>query len=421
MVILSQKQLQRIKVVEGVVEGRLTVCRGAELLKVSPRQVQRLKQEFDPEDATWVYHGNQGRTPVNAIPEAVRQKVIELARGAYAGFNDHHLQEKLAQQEDLAVSRQSVRRILREAGIASPQKRRAPKYRSRRERRDQEGAMLQADGSRHDWLEGRGPRLTLLGMIDDATGRVPIARFQSEHEDTAGYLRISRQLVEETGIPLSIYRDQHGTFQRNDTHWSVAEQLAGRQDLTQLGRCWEELGITSIPALSPQAKGRVERLWRTFQDRLISELRLAQAGSVEQANAVLERFLPEYNQRFAKPARNSALAYRKLDRRLDLDYIFSLRYDRTVGNDHVITAIPGVVIQLPPLANGRGYAGKKVEVCHQPSGDFHVYLERRRLHVQPADPHAGPVRAHDFRKSKAPRKKKPIRVYKYAGRLAQRA
>lgn len=418
---MSQQQLQRIKVVENVVEGRLSVARGAELLELSPRHVQRLKQRYDPEGATWVYHGNRGRPAGNAIPEEIRQKVIELAGGKYAGFNDHHLQEKLVQQEKLTLSRPSVRRILREAGIASPQKRRPPKYRSRRERREREGMMLQADGSRHDWLEGRGPRLTLLGMIDDATGRVPIARFQSEHEDTVGYLRISRRLVEETGIPLSIYRDQHGTFQRNDTHWSVAEQLAGRQDPTQLGRCWEELGITSIPALSPQAKGRVERLWRTFQDRLISELRLAQARSVEQANAVLEGFLPEYNQRFAKPPGTSALAYRKLDRRLDLDYIFSLRYERTVGNDHVITAIPGVVIQLPPLANGRGYAGKKVEVCHQPNGDFHVYLERRLLHVQPADPHAGPVRAHDFRKSKAPRKKKPIRVYKYAGRLALRA
>lgn len=402
-------------------EGRLTVGRGAELLELSRRQVQRLRQEFDPEDARWVYHGNKGHIPVNATPEAVRERVIELARGIYAGFNDHHLQEKLAQERDLVLSRQSVRRILRGAGIASPQKRRPPRYRSRRERREQEGAMLQTDGSRHDWLEGRGPRLTLLGMIDDATGKVPVARFQSEPEDTAGYLRISRQLVVETGIPLSIYRDQHGTFQRNDTHWSVAEQLAGRQDPTQLGRCWEELGITSIPALSPQAKGRVERLWRTFQDRLVSELRLAQARSVEQANAVLERFLPEYNQRFAQPPGKSVLAYRKLDRRLDLDYIFSLRYERTVGHDHVITAIPGVVIQLPPLANGRGYAGKQVEVCHQPNGDFHVYLERRRLHVQLADPHAGPVRAHDFRKSKAPHKKKPIRVYKYAGRLALRA
>lgn len=387
---MSQKQVQRIKVIENIVEGRLTVGRGAERLEMSRRHVQRLQQQYDPEDLSWVYHGNRGRSPANAIPGPVRQAVVELASGTYAGFNHHHLHEKLGQEEGLQLSRSSLRRILRQAGIASPQKRRPPKYRARRERRDQEGEMLQTDASRHDWLEGRGPRLRLLGFIDDATGKVPVARFQVEHEDTAGYLRISRRLVEQTGIPLSIYRDQHGTFQRNDDHWSLEEQLAGRQDLTQLGRCWEELGITSIPALSPQAKGRVER------------------------------FLPEYNQRFAKPAHRLGLAYRKLDRRLDLDYIFSLRYTRTVGNDHVITAIPGVLIQLPPLASGRGYAGKKVELCHQPNGDFHVYLDRRLLHVEPAPPHAGPVRAQVLRKSTAPRKKKPIRIYTYAGRPALR-
>lgn len=417
---MSQKQVQRIAVIDGVVAGRMKVSQGAALLKLSRRQVQRLKQAFDGEDASWVCHGNQGRVPANAIPPSVRQTVVELARTTYAGFNDHHLQEKLAEREGLTVSRQTVRRILRAAGLASPQKRRAPKYRSRRQRRELEGAMLQLDGSRHEWLEDRGPRLTLLGFIDDATGKVPAARFQTEHEDTAGYLRLTRHLVEQTGIPLSIYRDQHGTFQRNDDHWSIQEQLAGRQDPTQVGRCWEELGITSMAALSPQAKGRIERLWRTFQDRLISELRLAKASTVDQANAVLERFLPDYNRRFAKATQNPALAYRKLDRRLDLNYIFSLRYSRTVGGDHVIAAIPGVSIQLPPLANGRGYAGKRVEVCQQPHGDFHIYLERRLLHIEHAAPNAGPVRAHDFRKTRSPRKKKPVRIYQYAGRPALR-
>ena len=415
---MSQEQIQRIKVVENVVEGRLTVGRGAELLGLSRRHMQRLKQRYDAKDASWVYHGNRTRRPLNAVAEAVRRKVVALARGKYHGFNDHHLQEKLVREEGLALSRSSVRRILRSAGLASPQKRRPPKYRSRRERRAREGEMLQADASRHDWLEGRGPELTLVGMIDDATGKVPVARFQLEHEDGAGYLRISRTLAEHLGIPLSIYRDQHGSFQRNDAHWSLAEELAGRQDPTQLGRCWEEMGITSIAALSPQAKGRIERLWRTFQDRLLSELRLANASTLDQANAVLERFLREYNQRFAKPARQASLAYRKLDRRLDLDYIFCFRYQRTVGNDHVITAIPGVTIQLPPLANRRGYAGKTVDVCHQPNGDFHVYLDGRPLHLQRAAPDAGPVRAHGFRKPKAPRKKKPVRVYKFAGRFA---
>src|SRR5205807_1244479 len=175
--------------------------------------MKRLKQRYQSADASWVYHRNRGKKPVNRISETVGQQVVELAQGRYHGFNDTHLWEKVTKIEGLKLSRPSVRRILRQVQLASPQKRRAPKYRSRRERRAQEGMMLQTDGSQHDWLEGRGPQLTLLAFIDDATGQVPVARFQVEHEDTAGYVRIPRQVVEQKGIPLSIYRDQHGTFQ----------------------------------------------------------------------------------------------------------------------------------------------------------------------------------------------------------------
>jgi transposase len=420
-VTLSQKELQRIKVVENAVEGRISVAEAAELLQLSERHVKRLKRAYDAADPGWVHHGNQKRVPANSISDEVRKQVVELASGKYAGFNDSHLQEKLVKAEGIVVSRPSVRRILREAGIRSPQKRRAAKYRSRRERRAQEGMLLQVDGSRHDWLEGRGPHLTLLGGVDDATNKVCAAHFQSEHEDSAGYLRLFRSQVETVGIPWAIYRDQHGTLQRNDKHWSLEEELAGKQFPTQVGRALEELGIEVIVARSPQAKGRIERTWRTFQDRLTSELRLANAGNLEQANAVLIRFLAEYNERFGKAATRPGPVWRKLDRRLDLNYIFSLRYERTVGKDHVITAISGVPIQLPPLPTGRGYAGKKVEACHQPNGDFHVYLDRRLLHVEPAGAEVGAVRAQPFRKRKAPHKKKPVRIYKYAGHPALRA
>jgi len=278
--------------------------------------------------------------------------------------------------------------------------------------------LLQVDGSRHAWLEERGPGLTLFGLVDDATNKVPAAHFQLEHEDSAGYLRLFRSQAEKHGLPWAIYRDQHGTLQRNDSNWSVEEQLAGRQLPTQVGRALEELGIESIVARSPQAKGRIERTWRTFQDRLSSELRLAGAATLDRASEVLANFLADYNVRFAKtPARRGA-AYRKLDARLDLNYIFSLRYERTVGKDHVVTAIPGVTVQLPALASGNGYAGRKVEVCHQPGGDFHIYLNRRLLHIESAPPAAGPVRAQPFRKSGSPRKKKPVKTYSCAGRPA---
>jgi transposase len=416
---LSQQQLQRVKVIEKVVDGYVGIGAAAELLNLSARQVKRLKKRYDPHSAAWVYHGNRGKPPLNRIAEDTRRQVVTLARGKYRGFNDSHLQEKLAAQENLSLSRPSVRRILRQAGLASPQKRRSPRYRSRRERREQEGAMLQTDGSRHDWLEGRGPWLTLLGFIDDATGKVPVARFQQDAEDTVGYLRLLRTLLEQVGVPLSIYRDQHGIFQRNDDHWSVAEQLQGEQFPTQAGRALQELGIVSIPARTAQAKGRIERLWRTFQDRLCSELRLAAATNLEQASHVLEQFLIQYNGKFPQPAKQALTAYRKLDRRLDLDYILSLRYERKVNQDHTIALAPGVLIQLPRLQNGRGFAGKKVEVCQQPNGDWRTYLDRRLLHLQPAAPNAPAPRVLKTSRHRTPAKKKPLRIYTYAGRPAK--
>ena len=284
---LSQKQLQRIKVIENAVEGRLTAEQAAEYLGLSRRQIQRLKQRFTSKDVSWAYHGNQGRSPINLLSASVRDQVVELARGKYAGFNDHHLQEKLVEQEGLTISRQSVRRILRSAKIASPQKRRPRKYRSRRQRRSQQGMLLLIDGSRHDWLQGRGPYLTILGTVDDATGTVPAARFQLGHEDSAGYLRLLRGLVEGHGVPVCLYRDQHGTLQRNDKHWSIEEQLAGRQLPTQVGRALEEMGIGTIAALSPQAKGRIERAWQTFQDRIIPEMRVRNIYRMPTANEYL--------------------------------------------------------------------------------------------------------------------------------------
>jgi hypothetical protein len=174
-------------------------------------------------------------------------------------------------------------------------------------------------------------------------------------------------MVTAHGVPLSVYRDRHGIFQRNDPHWTVAEQLAGKQCPTQLGRALEELGIQQIPAYSPQAKGRIERAWRTCQDRLVSELRLAQACDLDSANQVLARFCADYNQRFAVPAREAQPDFRSLPARFDLARCLSFRYQRVVGPDHVIT-FGAHSIALPPLSAKRGYAGDTVELSHRLDG-----------------------------------------------------
>jgi len=315
------------------------------------------------------------------------------------------------------VSRETVRRLLRSAKLKSPQRRRARKYRARRERKPRLGMMVLTDASREDWLEGRGPALTLIGYQDDATGQVLVCGFQLQPEDTLGYLRQLRALVERHGVPLSLYRDQHGTFQRNDKHWTIEEQMAGRQAPTQLGRVLEELGIESIRALSPQAKGRIERLWKTFQDRLKSELRLTGAATVDQANAVLEKFRRDYNARFGVEAREAANDFRPLSRKLNWDRVFSLRYERVVGKDHVVV-FGARSIQLPAGTGQPGYAGARVELSHQLNGELHVWHGEQDLHSMKL-----PL---DYAPGLAPRQpaqssKKRPRIYVYAGRLATRA
>jgi transposase len=366
-VTMSQKEFQRVKVIENAVGGRLSVSEAAGLLQLSERQVQRLKRRYRPDSVAWVQHGNRGRPMPWALPASLRRTILELARGKYQGFNDSHLCEKLRSQEKLVVSRETVRRILRAAKLASPQKRRPRQYRARRLRRPRFGMMVLTDASRHDWLEGRGPELTLIGFQDDATGQILSAHFQLEAENTLGYLRALHAMVATHGVPLSLYRDRHGIFQRNDTHWTLAEELAGKQCPTHFGRALEELGIQQIPAYSPQAKGRIERAWRTCQDRLVSELRLAQACDLDSANQLLARFCADYNQRFAVPAREAQRDFRSLPPRFDLDRCLSFRYQRVVGPDHVIT-FGAHSIALPPLSSKRGYAGHTVELSHHLNG-----------------------------------------------------
>jgi transposase len=417
MVTMSQKEFQRVKVIENAAGGRLSVREAARLLQLSERQVQRLKRRYQPDSIAWVRHGNRGRSMPWAVSVPQQQFILSLARGKYQGFNDSHLAEKLRAEENLTVSRETVRRILRGANLASPQKRRPRKYRSRRLPRPRFGMMALTDASRHDWLEGRGPELTLIGFQDDATHRILAAHFQLEPENTVGYLFSLRTMITTHGVPLSLYRDRHGIFQRNDAHWTLAEQLAGKQTPTQLGRALEELGIQQIPAYSPQAKGRIERAWRTFQDRLVSELRLAHATTLEQANAVLARFCDDYNQRFARAATDAACDFRSLPRRFDLARCLSLRYQRVVAADHTIP-FGAHSIALPPLPGHRGYAGETVELSHQLDGTLRVYRGDSLLLAQPL-----PLQEHAAHRpaprTTAQKRKAPMpRIYNLSGRPA---
>lgn len=415
MVTLSQKQLQKLRVIEKAVDGRLSVSEAAHLLQRSERQVQRLKRRFQPDSVAWLKHGNSGRAKPWALAPELREQIVHLAQTRYAGFNDSHLHEKLVAEQGFSLSRETLRRILRTTGLRSPQKRRPRQYRARRERRPRFGLMVLTDASRHAWLEDRGPRLTLLGFQDDATSRVVAALFQEEPENAVGYFRLLQQMITTHGVPLSLYRDRHSIFQRNDPYWSLAEELAGEQLPTQCGRALDELGIQQIPANSPQAKGRIERLWRTFQDRLSSELRLARAETCTEANRVLERFVADFNQRFAVAPRQSDSDFRRLPRGFDLSRCLSFRYQRVVAPDHTI-AFGGETVQLP--AAKPGYSGAMVELSHQLDGALKIYRGSHLLLClqRPLRELAEPKPA--IRTSAQKRKLKSPQIYSYSGHPA---
>lgn len=391
-VILSEREQKRLMVLNRVLAGQWTRAQAAQVLGLSERQVRRLVGAYERAGAAALVHGNRGRQPAHALPAAVRERVLELARGTYAGFNHQHLTEKLAEIEELGLARTTVRQILVSAGMSSPRTRRPPKRRTRRERLPQAGMLLQADGSRHAWLEGRGPYLTLVGGIDDATGQVPWAVFRAQ-EDAHGYMQWLRQVVLEEGIPLALYVDRHGIFQRRPTQpLSLEEELAGGPLPTQFGRVLDELGIRRIDALSPQAKGRIERLWGTLQDRLVSELRLAGAATPAAANQVLWAYLPRFNARFGVPPAQAGSACRPLPDGFDPQRVFCFKYTRVVAADNTVR-FDGQVLQLLPDPRRASYARAEVEVHERLDGSVAVYFQDRCLATRPAPPSAPTLRA----------------------------
>jgi transposase len=372
---LSQKELQRVSVISTCIQGDLACASAAELLCLSVRQIKRLKKRMREAGEAALAHANRGRPSHRRLPERTRRAVLRLARTKYAGFNDHHLTEKLNEVERLSLSRETLRRLLRKEGLGSPRKRRPPAHRQRRLRSPREGELVQLDGSPHDWLEGRGPRLTALGMQDDATGKILAAQFFPA-ETAEGYFRLLQRLLRHFGVPTAFYGDRSGIFVRNDPHWSLEEELAGQRQPTQFGRALSQLGVTFIAAQSPQAKGRVERLWGVLQDRLCSELRLAQAADLDSANSVLRRFLADYNRRFARAPRDTAKAWRPAPDQLDR--ICSFLHERIVSNDNVVQW-EGRRFQIPPQNRRFSFAGAKIQLYQSLDGRVSLYYGDTRL------------------------------------------
>lgn len=373
---LTQQEHQRMQVLSRVLDGVLGGRQAAQLLDLSPRHLRRLRRRLQRHGPAALAHGNRGRPSPRRLAAEIRARILTLARGPYAGVNDHQLTELLAERDGIRVSRKTVQRLLRTAGIGSPRTRRPPRHRRRRERMPQAGLLVQMDGSHHPWLEDRGPRLVLHTAIDDATGAVLAGVFRPV-EDAHGYFLLLRRVLRRYGVPAAAYTDRHGLFHRDPrTPQDIVDELEGTPPSTQIGRALHELGIRWIPASSPQGKGRVERLFGTFQDRLVVELRLAQACTLAEAQRVLDRYIPRYNARFARPAAHPEPAWRPAP--AHLDRICCFKYRRTVGHDNTLQ-LDGRVLQLHPGPHSRSYAGARVEVHVQLEGRLTVHYRGHRL------------------------------------------
>ena len=374
---MTQKEQARIQVLNSLMADHMTTEQAATLMGVSTRHTWRILAAYRKEGAAALAHGHRGRRAPNAISEATRAAVLHLARTRYSGTNHTHMSELLREHEGIDITRSTLRRLLVNAGENSPRGRRLPKHRVRRQRMPREGMLIQIDGSHHRWLGDDGPQFTLLLAMDDATGIVVNALF-SELENTRSYFLLMRGLIRSCGIPIALYADRHAVFK----HTSPSETTAGP---TQFSRAMDELGVQLIFARSPQAKGRVERAAGTFQDRLVTELRLAGATTIDDANRVLEDFLPRFNSRFKVPAQESEVAYRSVGEEMCLEGILCFKYRRRVARDNTVR-YRWRTLQLLPAMDRPSYARAVVDVLEGLDGTLWVQHEGRDIPSHEAPP-----------------------------------
>lgn len=363
---MSQRERDRLKVMDSVLNGKRTQAQAARLLKRSTRQVRRIQRRMESEGDIGVIHRLRGRVSNARKDKTLRRQVLRIYIQDYSGFGPTLASEKLTAR-GLGISAETLRQWLIEMKLWTP-KRRRHKHRRRRARRECFGELVQTDGSIHDWLEGRGPRMTILVLIDDATSKV-IARFYPA-ETTDGYFRLLKRYLRKHGRMVAIYADRNSIFFATDKH--------NEPVLTQFGRALQELGIDLIPASSPQAKGRVERFNGTAQDRLVKELRLAGAKTMAQANEIVDKvFLPWFNRRCTVKPASANDAHRPLGKSLNLKAILSTQETRMVANDYTIRFNNTVYQLLPPSLPG--LRGGRVTVEQRLDGSLHIRFRKKYL------------------------------------------
>jgi len=376
-VIMSVKELRRVHVLRQTMEKQLTQVKAGILLGLTTRHIRRLIERVEQAGDQGLAHRGRGKPSNRRIAARVKATVLKLYEKRYGDFGPTLAAEKLAERHGITLSAETLRRWLRERGVDHFTRRKRP-HRAWRERRAHVGALIQLDGSHHDWLEGRGPRGVLMAYIDDASSRV-LARFY-EYEGTIPAMDSFTRYVTRYGIPLAVYADRHTTYQ-SPAKPTVEEQLAGREPTSQFGRALGELGVELIPAHSPQAKGRVERLFKTFQDRLIKEMRLAGVSTLDEANRFLEDYLPIYNQRFSVQPAQAADLHRPRPTHRELGRILCRKTTRCLRKDFTLAHQGGLyqthdTVRPPHVQVEEGVDGTMRTTHHGCPLDFHAITSR---------------------------------------------
>lgn len=409
-IVMSVKELARARVLEQVLLGGMTLTQAARVLDLTYRQTKRLKKRYAELGAVGLMHGSRGRPVAHALPEGLAERVVALHEQRYGNFNDCHFTQMLREHEGIVLGRETVRQILRRAGKPPKRMRRPPRHRARRPPKLRRGIMVQWDGSPHRWFGPDHPPCCLLTAIDDADSSLLAALFV-EAESAVGYLHLLEMIIRRHGAPISVYQDRHSIHERPDDHWSLEEEILGTRFPTHLGRALQELGITAIPAYSPQAKGRIERGFATLQDRLIAELEFHGITDISTANPWLEDvFIDRYNSLFATAPKEPRSAFRRVTAR-DRYIRIGFAYEATVANDNCVR-LGGITIDIPPGDNRRSYARAKVIVRQHLDGAWSVWYGDRKIAAHPPTDLTEPIRSWKRRTAGDPKgAKRMLQVY----------
>lgn len=364
---MSQKELRRLHVIRKAIEGLIRQKKAAEMLSLSDRQTRRLIKTVGEEGDAGIIHKSRGKPSNRSIQKEIRDKIIELYRKDYLGFGPVLASEKLLERDGISVNDETLRKWLIESGDWE-KTRKSRKHRQWRPRKDHFGEMTQIDGSHHDWFEGRGPESVLMGYIDDATAEV-FARFY-DHEGTMPAMDSFKRYTRKYGIPISIYLDRHTTYKSPK---KAEFPQYDEEPLSQFERAMKELGVQVSHAHSPQAKGRVERLFRTFQDRVIKEMRLSGIKTIDEANKFLAEYLPKYNKKFTVDPKEKADLHRKIPKGLNLDGILCIKEERVLRNDFTIS-YKGKLYQIT-----EGIKAQKVTVEERINGKLLITYKGKTL------------------------------------------